>query len=211
MSLFALAEAYEHMLQSERAMFEEVVLRLLSDGLLWRDDGQDRRLYEFLAQHQENITTYLSVAGWELRHYEQQKVFHLAHRDGRNRYRFTLDQTRLLLLLRLLHARQREQRSVDTRRPLARNPLVTMTDIFQAYSETYGIRAKPTLFRESIPIFNRLKLIRVLWSDERHDLTSAEIELLPPLEIILTNEGLNVLEDHLKAYSKKSGEEDAEE
>ena len=73
------------------------------------------------------------------------------------------------------------------------------------------MRAKWTVFRESIQIFSRLKLIHILWSDERHDLSTAEIELLPPLEIILTNEGLNVLEEHLKAYSKKVGEEDAEE
>jgi hypothetical protein len=211
MSLFALAEAYEHMLQSERATFEEVVLRLLSDGLLWRDDAQDRRLYEFLAQHQEIITTYLSVAGWELRHYEQQKVFHVAHRDGRNRYRFTFDQTRLLLLLRLLYAQQREQRSVDTRRPLARHPLVPASDVFQTYSDVYGMRPKQTAFRESIQFFSRLKLLRILWSDERRDLSTAELELLPPLEIILMNEGLNALEERMKAYRKKAGEDDAEE
>jgi hypothetical protein len=211
MSLFALAEAYEHMLQSERAAFEEVVLRLLSDGLLWRDDAQNRHLYEFLAQHQEIIMTYLSVAGWELRHYEQQKVFHLTHRDGRNRYRFTLDQTRLLLLLRLLYAKQREHRSVDTRRPLAHNPLINASDVFQAYNEVYGMRPKQIAFREGIQFFSRLNFIRILWSDERRDLSTAELELLPPLEIILANEGLNVLEERMKTYRKKAGEDDAEE
>jgi hypothetical protein len=211
MSLFALAEAYEQMLHGERATFEEVILRLLSDGLLWRDDAQDRRLYEFLAQHQEIVTTYLGVAGWDLRHYEQQKVFHLAHRDGRNRYRFTLDQTRILLLLRLMYAQQREQHAVDTRRPLARYPLVSASDAFQAYSDVYGMRPKQIAFRDSIQLFGRLKLIRILWDDERRDLSTAELELLPPLEIILTSEGLQALEERAKTYRKKAGEDDAEE
>jgi hypothetical protein len=57
----------------------------------------------------------------------------------------------------------------------------------------------------------RLKLLRILWSDERRDLSTAELELLPPLEIILMNEGLNALEERMKAYRKKAGEDDAEE
>lgn len=204
MSLHSLAEAYERLLPSEQALFETVLQRLLSDGFIWRGDERSAALYDFLERHLVPVSDYLAIAGWELRHYQRQKVFHLVHRDGTNRLHFTQEQTRLLLLLRLVYAQQVEQHSTDPSRLLLRHPIASTSSVFQSYIETYGIKPGKGDFHDAIQRMQRLKLIRILYSNGRQkDLSSADLELLPILEIIVPNESIAALEERITVYKRQ--------
>ena len=204
MSLHSLAEAYERLLPSEQALFETVLQRLLSDGFIWRGDERSAALYDFLERHLVPVSDYLAIVGWELRHYQRQKVFHLVHRDGTNRLHFTQEQTRLLLLLRLVYAQQVEQRSTDPSRLLLRHPIASTSSVFQSYIETYGIKPSKGDFHDALQRLQRLKLIRVLYNNgQQKDLSSADLELLPILEIIVPNESIAAMEERIAAYKRR--------
>lgn len=108
MSLTNFAQAYAELTPNEQTQFADSVRRLLADGLIWREDETDRRVYNFLARRRELVAGYLQVAGWELRHHETIGVFQVVHRDGAHRRRLKRDETIWLLLLRLIDAELRE-------------------------------------------------------------------------------------------------------
>jgi hypothetical protein len=214
MSLQAFVELYEQFTLDEQASFEEVVQRLLSDGSLWREGEQERRLYEFLRSHLEPVGAYLEVSGWELHHYEQYKLFHITHRDGRNRYPFTAEQTRLLLLLRLLYAEGQEQRMMymtDMRRLPTRYPIITPGEVVQEFFSTYGMRISRTALHDHLRLFGRFKLLRILWRNGQKDISSAEIELFPFLEVIIGTENVNEMMNTWMKGGKKGSHEEAGE
>src|SRR4051812_31077864 len=85
MRLTQFAEEYSELPPSEQSQFAETVRRLLSDGLVWREDEGDERTYSFLLRRSALVGDYLSVAGWELRHEERLRIFQIVHRDGSHR------------------------------------------------------------------------------------------------------------------------------
>lgn len=204
MSLYSLAEAYEQLLPSEQGLFEAVIQRLLAEGFIWREDDRGTHLYDFLERHQTHIDGYLSLAGWEVRHHQQCRIFHLTHREGHNRHHFTLEQTRLLLLLRLIYAQQQEQHSTDSSHLLSRYPVATISDIFQMYIEIYGIKPGKSDFQDGIQRLQRLKLVRIHWTGgQQKDMSEADLELLPVLEVIFPNETIAMLESRISNYRKR--------
>ena len=75
MSLSQFAQEYSQFSSSEQAQFAQSVRRLLADGLIWREDEDDRQIYGFLLRRRELVADYLAVAGWELRHEERVGAF----------------------------------------------------------------------------------------------------------------------------------------
>lgn len=214
MSLQAFVEAYEQFTFSEQGTFEEVIQKLLSDGSLWREEEQGRRLFDFLRNHQQPVSAYLETAGWMLHYYEQHKLFHVTHRDGRNRYFFTSEQTRLLLLLRLLYAQQQEQRIIhmaNMHGSSARYPVVIPNEVAQEFYSLYGMRLSRTALRDHLRLFGRFKLIRILWKGGQKDIAQADIELLPFLEVLIVADKINASVESWIKGEKKEGTGEAEE
>src|SRR5512145_539962 len=104
MILARFAQEYDQLPPGEQTLFADAVRRLLSDGLIWRDDDGDRRIYNFLARRGDLVAEYLSVAGWDLKHHDRASIYHVAHREGAHRRHFNRKTTIWLLILRLLYA-----------------------------------------------------------------------------------------------------------
>jgi hypothetical protein len=130
MSLITFAREYELLTPNEQAQIADAVRRLLSEGILWREEEADRRLYNFIVRRRELIADYLQVGGWELRHDERVAAFQVVHREGAHRRRLTRDTTIWLLILRLMYAEQRE----SPRIMLTRNPVATVGELASRYT-----------------------------------------------------------------------------
>jgi DNA-binding HxlR family transcriptional regulator len=131
MSLNDFAEAYSELASGEQQQLSDAVRRLLSEGLIWREDEHDRPVYNFLVRRRELVAAYLSVAGWELRYDERIAVFQVVHREGAHRRRLNRDTTIWLLLLRLIYAEKRERVEVS----LTRYPTISIEELYQRYTE----------------------------------------------------------------------------
>ncbi|KPL91340.1 DUF4194 domain-containing protein [Herpetosiphon geysericola] len=207
MSLVNFAEEYSQLSSSEQQLFADSVRRLLSDGLIWREDEQDRRIFAWLVRRIDLVRDYLAVAGWELHYAENLHIFHVFHRDGSHRRRFDKEETLWLLLLRLIYAEQYESLNPS----LTRYPTTTVSDLYTRYSEFFPNRAirKKGVFDSALRLFNELKLIRAPQSTVlRANDPETVIELLPALEVIVPASGIAALAERLAEYQRPSSSDE---
>ena len=199
MTLSRFAQEYDQLPPGEQALFAEAVRRLLSDGLIWRDDDDDRRIYNFLARRGELVAEYLAVAGWELRHHERASIYHVTHREGAHRRHFTRKTTIWLLVLRLMYAEQREKPAAL----LTRYPVVTIGEVVERYAAflpNQRVREKTSL-EEALRTLHSAKLIRAAKGGSlRASDTDKQVELLPALEIVVPANEIETLADRLREY-----------
>ncbi len=207
MSLLQFAQEYSQLVPSEQSQFAQAVRRLLADGMIWRDDEADRSIYVFLMRRRELVADYLAVAGWKLRFEERVGVFHVVHRDGAHRRRFSRDMTIWLLLLRLIYAEKRERLEVS----LTRYPVIEAGEVARRYAEFFPgqqVRKRSSL-GDALRAFQSLKLIRAAGGGTiRSNYVEQLIELLPTLEIIVPATGITALAERLREYERGRGDEE---
>lgn len=211
MPLTTFTREYEELPPNEQAQFAEAVRLLLSEGLIWREEEADRRVYNFLVRRRELVGDYLQVAGWELRHDERVAVFHVVHREGAHRRRLNRDTTVWLLLLRLIYAEQRESLTVT----LTRYPVVTVGEVAARYSEFFPGKAirKKTSLDEALCTLQPLKLIRPAGGagSLRAGASDQLIELLPTLEIVIPASEISSVAARLREYDRTAAENEDDE
>ncbi len=194
MSLSQFAQNYDLLSSLDQATFAEAVRRLMDEGLIWREEESDRRVYNFLARHHELVAEYLRVGGWDLRQHEQVKVFQLIHGAGARRKRLDQNTTLWLLLLRLLYAERAEKKEAT----LTRYPVVTIDDITARWAQLFPGQPDPAGLGEALPALQSLKLIRPAGGEVlRAANPEQQIELLPTLEIIVPASEIAALASHL--------------
>ena len=206
MSLVEFAAAYNELSANEQTQFGDAVRRLLADGLVWREQEEDRRIYNFLIRRRELVGDYLAVAGWQLQFDERLNIFHVTHVDGAHRRRLNRETTIWLLLLRLLYAEQREHLT------LTRYPVVMVSDVMQRYADFFPgqvIRKKSSL-EESLRTLANLKLVRAAGGGTLHaGDPEQQIELLSTLEIVVPAQEITAVAERLGEY-QRAGSEDKE-
>jgi Domain of unknown function (DUF4194) len=202
MSLIAFAEGYNRFSPNEQAQFAEAVRRLLADGLIWREEESERRIYHFIARNSSLIRDYLGVAGWELRHDERLSIFQVIHSEGAHRRRLNRDTTIWLLLLRMIYAEKRERLELA----LTRHPVVTIGEIVQHYSEFFPgktVKKKGSL-EDALRALHNLKLIRAAGGGApRVSDADQLIELLPTLEAVVPANEVSTIAEKLREYDRK--------
>lgn len=201
MNLTDFAETYSQLPPGEQQQFSDAVRRLLADGMIWREDEDDQRVYNFLVRRRDLVAEYLAVAGWDLRYDERIAVFQVVHREGAHRRRLNRDTTIWLLLLRLIYAEKRERVEVS----LTRYPTISVEQLYQRYTEFLPGQAvkKKSSLDEALRTLQTLKLIRpggggMLRASDGDKL----IELLPTLEVVVPASAISEIAERLQAYDR---------
>lgn len=196
MELIDFAQDYGDMATGEQALFHESVRRLLSEGIIWREEAKDHRVYAFLQRRRDLIEAFLSVAGWELCHNDLLGIFRVQHRDGSHRRRLNRDTTIWLLLLRLMYSEKRERMEVTT----TPNPVVAMSEIISRYTAYFPGQAvrKKTSLQESLRALSGMKLVRL------HRMSSSDpsVELLPTLEEVVPANAIAEVAARLEQFAQ---------
>ncbi|WP_331446175.1 DUF4194 domain-containing protein [Natranaerobius thermophilus] len=96
-------EQYEKMSEKDKEKFQVTANRLLNKTFLVYGKDKDRQYYRFVEKNLEVFQGYFSIAKWDLLHHKRLSVFQLYNIEEKNRYRFNLQETIFLLILRLLY------------------------------------------------------------------------------------------------------------
>ena len=203
------AEDYHELSPSEQALFSEAVNRLLAEGLVWFEDTGRSQMYSFVRRHFEMVKDYLSLAGWQLSYYEQQRVFQVTHREGAHRKHLPQETTICLLLLRMIYAEQQESNMLR----LTRYPAITLGELYRRYQELPNARKRwKNKFEEALRHLQRLNLLRLVGGGSlRLSNPQQVIEMLPTLEVVVPAGNAQEIAERLTEYGTAThddGEED---
>lgn len=125
MTLFS--ELYEQLSDKEKTFFGETLNLLLARNYLVYEREQDRPHYRFVEKHLELFRRYLEMARWSIHQVKQYEVIQLYNMDERNRRPFTLQETIMLFILRLLY----DEKAGDLR--LTDQVIISGQDIQEKY------------------------------------------------------------------------------
>lgn len=209
MSLSQFASEYDALPPGEQALFTEALRRLLTDGLLWREDENDRRIYNFLARRADLVREYLGLAGWELRFHDRASIYQVIHPEGAHRRRLNRKTTIWLLIFRLLYTEIRQRPAVM----LTRYPVVTMGEVVERFASFFPnqrVREKSSL-EEALRTLQSLKLIRAAASASlRAGDADQQVELLPALEVVIPANEIAAIAEKLAEYQRESSADEPE-
>ncbi|MGE0131944.1 MAG: DUF4194 domain-containing protein [Blastocatellales bacterium] len=206
MSLVTFAQEYNQLSPGEQTQFAEAIRRLLADGLIWREEEAERRVYHFIARRLTLVRDYLRVAGWDLRHDERIGVFQVTHGEGAHRRRLNRDTTIWLLLLRMIYAEKRERLEIT----LTRHPVATISEVIQRYSDFFPGQTprKKSSLDEALRTLSGLKLIRAAGGGAPNVNNPEQmIELLPTLEVVVPASEVAAVAERLREYDRSVKEE----
>ena len=208
MNLMKVAQELEQLGPGEQSAFAEAIRRLLAEGLLWRDDEDDRTAYNFLARRSDLVRDYLAVGGWRLMFYEPGRIYYVTHVDGAHRRHLNKELTVWLLIARLVYAEKRERPEAT----LTRYPVVRIGDIAERYASFFPNQhlRKKTSLTDGLRALQSMKLIAAVDKGSlRADDPDKRIELRPALEVVLPAADVAALAERLRQYQPSDEDADA--
>ncbi len=153
-------ELFEGMLQKDRDEFQRVCNKLMSICFLCRQNEQTRADYYFVLRHKEVFEHYLDILGYTLEVNENLNVIQLVNRENYNHVNLKLNDSIILLLLRILFDEKSRELSVT-------DVVINVGDIQEKY-RSMQIRDKQidkTTMNNALRLFKRYNLIELLDKD----------------------------------------------
>ncbi|HAB94211.1 MAG TPA: hypothetical protein DCF49_05540 [Lachnospiraceae bacterium] len=153
-------ELFEGMLQKDRDEFRRVCNKLMSICFLCRQNEQTRADYYFVLRHKEVFEHYLDILGYTLEVNENLNVIQLVNRENYNHVNLKLNDSIILLLLRILFDEKSRELSVT-------DVVINVGDIQEKY-RSMQIRDKQidkTTMNNALRLFKRYNLIELLDKD----------------------------------------------
>lgn len=153
-------ELFEGMLQKDRDEFQRVCNKLMSICFLCRQNEQTRADYYFVLRHKEVFEHYLDILGYTLEVNENLNIIQLVNRENYNHVNLKLNDSIILLLLRILFDEKSRELSVT-------DVVINVGDIQEKY-RSMQIRDKQidkTTMNNALRLFKRYNLIELLDKD----------------------------------------------
>lgn len=95
-------ELFEGMFQKDRDEFRRVCNKLMSMCFITKQNDATKSDYYFILRHKEVFERYLDVLGYVLEINEEYGVVQLVNRENYNHVRLKLNESIILLILRIL-------------------------------------------------------------------------------------------------------------
>lgn len=153
-------ELFEGMLQKDRDEFRRVCNKLMSICFLCRQNEQTRAEYYFVLRHKEVFENYLGILGYTLEMNEEYGVIQMVNRENYNHINLKLNDSIILLLLRILYDEKKRELSVT-------DVVINIGDIQEKY-RSLQIREKQidkTTMNNALRLFKRYNLVELLDRD----------------------------------------------
>lgn len=192
-------EILQGMLQKDKDEFRRICNKLLATCFLCRNNTANRADYYFVLKYRETFTDYLGVLGYWLEVNEEYGVIQLTNPQNYNRRNLKLNESILLLILRILYDEKKRELSVS-------NEVIVNVGDLQDKFLSLKIRDKmidKTTLRNCIRLFTRFSLIQPL----DRDLTKEESRILIFDSILMAVrvEDIRQAYDKLEIYRKGKG------
>lgn len=193
----------EGMLQKDKDEFSRICNRLLSSSFLCKRNEVNKSDYYFVRKYQEKFTEYLSLLGYRLEINEEYGVVQLTNPHNYNRYNLKLNESILLLILRILYDEKRRELSVSD------EVIINVGDIHEKFM-SLKIRDKmidKTTLRNAISTLRRFQLIETLDKDVSNEDT--RIIIFDSILMAVRVEDIKKAYEKLENY-RKGGKSDEE-
>lgn len=193
----------EGMLQKDKDEFSRICNRLLSSSFLCKRNEANKSDYYFVRKYQEKFTENLSLLGYRLEINEEYGVVQLTNPHNYNRYNLKLNESILLLILRILYDEKRRELSVSD------EVIINVGDIHEKFM-SLKIRDKmidKTTLRNAISTLRRFQLIETLDKDVSNEDT--RIIIFDSILMAVRVEDIKKAYEKLENY-RKGGKSDEE-
>ena len=180
-------EHYEQMSEKDKEKFQVTANRLFNKNFLVYRKENDRQYYRFVEKNLEVFQGYFRMAKWDLLHHKRLSVFQLYNIEEKNRYRFNLQETIFLLILRLLY----DEKQKDLQ--LTRDVMVAGFEIQEKYM---ALQIKDRLpskeeMRRILRMFSGYSLLELKTGDYKDP--EAKYVLYPSLKMVVDDARLDSL------------------
>lgn len=105
-------DLFEGMMQREQDEFRRIMNRLMATCFILKKKEQTRSDYYFILRHREVFDRYIDVLGYQLEINEEYGVIQLVNRENYNHLLLTLNESIILLILRILFDEKKRELSV---------------------------------------------------------------------------------------------------
>lgn len=191
---------WEQLPPREQEDFTRIVNKLLATTFVTRKLEEDRRDYYFIERNEALFQGYLKLAGWRLASDKSCGVYQVLNEFAFNRLRLKLEESIILLIIRLCYEEKRQEIS------LAENIMLRVREIQEKYA-ALQIRKRPIdkkSLRETVALLKRFNIVRPLDPDTTGP--DCRLEILPTILFAVRVEDIRQVHDKLETY-RESGED----
>lgn len=196
---------WEQLSPKEQEDFTRIVNKLLATTFVTRKNDEDRRDYYFIERHEPLFHSYLKLAGWTLALDKSYGVYQVVNEFAFNRLRLKLEESIILLIIRLCYEEKRREIS------LAENVMLRVREIQEKYA-ALRIRKKPIdkkSLRETVALLKRFNIVRPLDADATDP--DCRLEILPTVLFAVRVEDIRQVHDKLDTYREPGEDKQPEE
>lgn len=196
-------ELFEGMSQKDQDEFRRVCNKLMSICFIVRANENTKSDYYFIMNKKKVFEHYLDILGYELNINEDYGVIQLSNREGCNHLQLKLNESIILLILRILYDEKKRELSMTS------DVVVNLGDIQEKYL-SLKIREKQidrTTMNNSLRLFRRFNLIDIL--DRELSQEDARIIIYDSILMAIRVDDIKQVADML-AQHKKGGDIDEE-
>ena len=162
-------EFLEGMPEKDKVEFRRVANRMISMCFICRKNEQTKKDYYFVLRYKEKLTAYFDVLGYVPEINEEYGVVQLVNRENTNHLNLRLNDSIILLILRILYDEKKRELSLT-------DVVINVGDIQEKYL-SLNVRSKQidkTTMNNSLRLFRRYDLIEIL----DRDLTKEESRII---------------------------------
>lgn len=188
-------DLFDGMLQRDVDEFRRVCNKLMGICFIVRKNEQTKKDYYFILRHQKIFEEYLGVLGCELEINEEYGVIQLVNRENYNHAQLKLNDSIVLLILRILYDEKKRELSVS-------DVVVNIGDIQERFL-SLKIRDKQmdkTALNNSLRILRRYNLIELL--DKNVTDEDARILIYDSILMAVRVDDIRKVSDMLDQYRK---------
>ncbi len=182
---------FEDLREVDKKEFTRLVNKLLSQCFVSKRNN--RKDYNFLQRHKKLFNEYFSYTGFQLDESDEFGVFHLINTQGLNRKLFNLNETIILLIIRILYEEKKRELS------LTKDVVITPAEIQDHYMTVRnGKNITKTELSNALATFRRFNIINYGRSefDTAFDLSLEETPILVYDTILMAVPLQNIKEVH---------------
>lgn len=186
---------FDGMLQKDRDEFKRVCNKLMGCCFLCKKEESTRADYYFVLRYKEKFGEYLEVMGYFLEINEEYGVIQLVNRQNFNHFNLKLQESIILLILRILYDEKKRELSLT-------EVLVNVGDIQEKYL-SLKIREKQIdkiVMNNALRIFRRFHIIEALDKDLTKE--DARIIIYDSILMAVRVEDIKQVFDKISIYRK---------
>lgn len=194
-------ELYNALNTTQKNEFSRIANKLLSISFLTKKKEDNKKDYYFIQNHKELFSIFFEFINWELEIDDEFGVIHLFNRDNINRMNIKLNDSIILLILRLLFHEKMQELN------LSNNVIIRIAEIHERY-KALNIRDKTidkTALKNALQLFKRYNIIDPIDGD--YVLGDSRLIIYPTVLLAVKVDEINKVYEKIDTF-RKGGDED---